>query len=327
MRLPSSLFSCASLRRLWIGAWVFPDTTTLPRGAAFSNLRELVLGCAVMEDKDLEFVLAVSPVLEILAIAGSQTQLHARLANPSLRCAQFCLSILEEVAVVDSPSLDSLLLWHNKTVSKTNIRVKIGHAPKLRFLGYLEPRVHTLQIGDTIIKAGTKASTSTTVSSVQMLALQLQFGAHSEVKMLPCFLRCFPSVDTLIVKSEEIFEPTTSKLSVKYQKGTSHIECVRSHLKTLLFHELQGNCNEFKFLRFIAENAQKLEVMYIEVKNGLSYMASVAMSVELLALRSANWASKDCKLLFRTSEYLGGGSVWSFELGTFLAFDDILYRH
>jgi hypothetical protein len=95
LHLPSLLFSCASLRRLWIGAWVFPDTTTLPRGAAFPNLRHLVLSCAVMEDKDLEFVLAVSPaVLEILAISGSQTLLHARLANPSLRCAQFFLSVI-----------------------------------------------------------------------------------------------------------------------------------------------------------------------------------------------------------------------------------------
>ena len=31
--LPSSLFSCASLCRLFIGAWVFPDTAALPRGA------------------------------------------------------------------------------------------------------------------------------------------------------------------------------------------------------------------------------------------------------------------------------------------------------
>ncbi|KAM0836767.1 hypothetical protein ACQ4PT_062100 [Festuca glaucescens] len=102
--LPSVIFSCASLRRLCIGTWVFPDTATVPRGAAFPNLREIVLGCIIMEDKDLEFVLAVSPVLEMLAVVGSQTQLHARLASRSLRCAQFCLSILEEVAVVDAPA-------------------------------------------------------------------------------------------------------------------------------------------------------------------------------------------------------------------------------
>lgn len=49
-------------------------------------------------------------------------------------------------------------------------------------------------------QAGTKASASTTVSSVQMLALQLHFGVTGEIKMLPSFLRCFPSVETLIVQ-------------------------------------------------------------------------------------------------------------------------------
>jgi hypothetical protein len=49
-------------------------------------------------------------------------------------------------------------------------------------------------------KAETKASTHTTVSSVQMLAVQLQFGVRSEVKMLPSFLKCFPRVETLVVE-------------------------------------------------------------------------------------------------------------------------------
>ncbi|KAK1615570.1 hypothetical protein QYE76_021087 [Lolium multiflorum] len=258
---------CASLRRLCIGAWVFPDTATVPRGAAFPNLREVLLGCTIIQDKDLEFVLAVSPVLEMLAVVGSQTQLHARLASRSLRCAQFCLSILEEVAVLDAPSLERLFLWRNfsqrrRRVSKFSTVVKIAHAPKLLILGYLEPGVHMLQIGNTIIKAGTKASTRTTVSSVQMLALHLQFEVYDQVKMLPSFLRCFPSIETLIVESEETLEPS-SNLGLKFWKDTIPIDCVKSHLKILYLRELQGTKNEFDFLMFIAENAQKLEKMFI----------------------------------------------------------------
>jgi hypothetical protein len=139
---------------------VFPDTATVPRGAAFPNLREILLGCTIIQDKDLDFVLAVSPVLEMLAVVGSQAQLHARLASRSLRCAQFCLSILEEVAVLDAPCLERLFLWRNfslrrRRVSKFSTVVKIAHAPKLLILGYLEPGVHMLQIGNTIIKVCT----------------------------------------------------------------------------------------------------------------------------------------------------------------------------
>uniref|UniRef100_A0ACD5Z5S4 Uncharacterized protein n=1 Tax=Avena sativa TaxID=4498 RepID=A0ACD5Z5S4_AVESA len=153
--LPVALFSCASLRRLYLGAWVFPDTATFPRGAAFPSLRELVLGCVIITDKDLDFVLAASPVLEILAVVGNQTQLHARLASQSLRCAQFCVSTVEEVAVVDAPRLERLFIWcsssHDQPSKKTSTRVKIGRAPQLRLLGYLRPGVHSLQIGNTAI--------------------------------------------------------------------------------------------------------------------------------------------------------------------------------
>uniref|UniRef100_K3YY40 F-box domain-containing protein n=1 Tax=Setaria italica TaxID=4555 RepID=K3YY40_SETIT len=104
LRLPAALFSCASLRRLYLGAWRFVDTSTLPRGASFPRLQELVLGAVALEDSDLDFLLATSPVLEILAIIGSVHKLNARLASQSLRCAQFCLATHEEVASGTRPS-------------------------------------------------------------------------------------------------------------------------------------------------------------------------------------------------------------------------------
>ena len=151
LRLPAALFSCASLRRLYLGAWRFVDTATLPRGASFPRLHELVLGAVALEDRDLDFLLAASPVLEILAIVGSVLKLNARLASHSLRCAQFCLALLEEVAVVDAPSLERFFIWRCMK-QRHGAMVKIGHAPRLSMLGYLEPGVHVLQIGNTVIK-------------------------------------------------------------------------------------------------------------------------------------------------------------------------------
>ncbi|PVH65736.1 hypothetical protein PAHAL_1G064900 [Panicum hallii] len=150
LHLPAALFSCASLRRLYLGAWRFVDTATLPRGA-FPRLHELALGAVALEDRDLDFLLAASPVLEILAIVGSVHKLNARLASHSLRCAQFCLAILEEVAVVDTPSLERFFIWRCLNQRHAG-RVKIGHAPRLSMLGYLEPGVHVLEIGNTVIK-------------------------------------------------------------------------------------------------------------------------------------------------------------------------------
>ncbi|KAM0855175.1 hypothetical protein ACQ4PT_049903 [Festuca glaucescens] len=294
--LPSSLFSCASLCRLFIGAWVFPDTAALPRGAAFPNLRHLVLACVAIKDNDLEFVLAASPVLEILTVTGSLTPLRARLTSHSLRCSSAC-----------PPS--------------RRTTVKIGHAPKLRVLGYLEPGVHVLQISNTIIEAGTKASMHTTVPSVQMLAVQLQFAFCSEVEMLPSFLRCFPSVETLVVESRAHRE-TLINLNFKIWQQASPIECVQSHLKTLAFHELQGKHNEFAFLKFIAENARRLERMFILIKNELSYTERQVVAAGVGSLYCANWASRDCNVQYKISSLPVGCSTWSLPRGSDLFLDD-----
>jgi hypothetical protein len=151
LRLPAALFSCASLRRLYLGAWRFVDTSTLPRGASFPRLQELVLGAVALEDSDLDFLLATSPVLEILAIVGSVHKLNARLASKSLRCAQFCLATHEEVAILDAPSLERLFFWWCLHPHRGG-RIRIGCAPRLSMLGYLQPGVHALEIGNTVIK-------------------------------------------------------------------------------------------------------------------------------------------------------------------------------
>jgi hypothetical protein len=149
LRLPAAVFSCASVRRLYLGAWRFVDTATLPRGASFPRLQELVLGAIALEDRDLDFLLAASPVLEVLTIVGSVEKLRARLTSHSLRCSQFCLVLVDEVAIVDCQSLERCFIWR---CPSQRYRVKIGHAPQLSILGYLEPGVHVLEIGNTVIK-------------------------------------------------------------------------------------------------------------------------------------------------------------------------------
>ncbi|XP_047079248.1 FBD-associated F-box protein At5g60610-like [Lolium rigidum] len=325
LRLPPAIFSCASLRRLCIGAWVLPDTAALPRNAAFPNLRHLFLSCVVMEANDLDFVLAVSPALEILTVTGSLTPLRARLTTHSLRSAQFCMSIMNEVAVVDAPRLERLFLWKNWNerhgLSDVKTIVKIDHVSKLRVLGYLEPGAHVLQIGNTIIEAGTKASTHNTVPSVQMLAVQLQFAFCNEVEMLPIFLRCFPSVETLVVESRAHRE-TLSNLNLKIWQRANPIECVQSHLRTLAFHELQGRHNEFDFLTFIAENARKLERMFIVMKSELTYAERQVVVAGVGALYSAHWASRDCTVQYTISSLPVGSSTWNFPAGSELSLDD-----
>jgi hypothetical protein len=178
VRLPTDILRCASLQRLFLAFFSFPDTIALVRrecttheeassssdsfpdtgglsqGAyVLPNLQELGMFTTGISTWDLDYVLSCCPVLEKLVFVLNSMPDPVRIRSRSLRCVLLWMSAVEEVAVVDAPSMEGLFLWHNKTaVSKTSTTVKIGHAPKLSLLGYLEPGVHTLQIGDTIIK-------------------------------------------------------------------------------------------------------------------------------------------------------------------------------
>ncbi|KAL6660489.1 hypothetical protein ACP70R_001871 [Stipagrostis hirtigluma subsp. patula] len=214
--LPAAIFRCTSLTRLHLGVWRFPDTASLRRATAFPHLRELVLSLVVVEEQDLAFLLNRSPVLVDLTIIASQTAVRLRLVSRTLRCVQLGMCALADIRVVDAPRLERLFLWMTMGCGSEHelSHIKIGHAPNLRLLGHWQPEHHELEIGNTIIKAGTKMSTSTTVPSVQILALEVKFEVRDEVKMVPCFLKCFPNVETLHVFSRNSDKPS-GKVNLK----------------------------------------------------------------------------------------------------------------
>jgi hypothetical protein len=115
-----------------------------------------VFGATDMAGHNLHHLLASSPALGTLALVLSRTCERVHLRSPSLKCVLLwnCFTEGEVVVGMDSPLLEHLILW--KTVSVEDnavaVRVKIDAAPKLRVLGYLDPRVHQLQIGENVIK-------------------------------------------------------------------------------------------------------------------------------------------------------------------------------
>uniref|UniRef100_A0ACD5Z1B2 Uncharacterized protein n=1 Tax=Avena sativa TaxID=4498 RepID=A0ACD5Z1B2_AVESA len=129
--LPATLFGITTLTRLYIGLWKFPDVARLPRGTSFLHLLELGICSVVMEDGDIEAVVARSPVLEVLNIQGSNNGLRLRLVSQSIRCVQICGSVMENITVVKAPQLDRLILEAPRGNSNTGglcTRVIIGDA-------------------------------------------------------------------------------------------------------------------------------------------------------------------------------------------------------
>ncbi|WVZ78831.1 hypothetical protein U9M48_026481 [Paspalum notatum var. saurae] len=314
--LPAEFFGCAaSLTRLHLGVWRFPGTAALPRSARFPHLKELVLSLIFIEDRDLVFLIDRSPILETLTIISSQNEVRLRLVSRTLRCVQLGMSGVADVAVVDAPRLERLLLWVTMHRDNNRSRIKIGHAPKLHVLGHWQPANHDLEIGNTVIKAGTKLTPSTIVPSVQILALEVKFEVRNDVKMVACFLKCFPNVETLHIYSEKA-DSSAGKVTLKFWQEAGHIECVKSHVKKIVFQEFRGKKNELLFLKFIAETARVLEKMVVVVVSDC-FSSVDDVDAKLKPLTSAKWASEDCKLSVLMNPVSGGGSpAWNFNIAS-----------
>nr|CAB3485422.1 unnamed protein product [Digitaria exilis] len=300
MPLPATILNITTLTRLFIGVWKFPDTAGLPRGgcgggaALFPHLRELIVCCVSMENRDMDFLLAGSPVLETLGIQGyKKVALCLRLVGQRLQCVQICLSVVETITVVDAPLLERLILW--EPLDDSCVRLKIDRAPKLRLLGYLEPGTYTLEMRNTVINTRKLVSPSTMAPSVKVLALS----------------------------SEKTVE-ATGKLNLKFWQENGPIESMQSHIKLMSFREFRGDRSELDFLKFFMKNARVLEK--VEIMSASGCFTSVhELQSKVAALDPDNWASDDCSL----AVYIGseGSDIWNFRRGLDVSVDDPFARY
>jgi hypothetical protein len=150
--LPASLLGMTTLTRLHLGIWRFPSTAGVSRATCFPNLRELGFTTVFMESGDLDFILDRSPVLETLCVGGNMFKIPLRLVSQSLRCVHVVGCSFEEIDVLDAPCLERLIYSGGWSLDGSNTKVKIGHAPKLRLLGYLDAAKHVLEVRKTVIK-------------------------------------------------------------------------------------------------------------------------------------------------------------------------------
>ncbi|TVU34429.1 hypothetical protein EJB05_16261 [Eragrostis curvula] len=258
MPLPEDTLRCASLERLYIGVWHFPKITAA-RPPAFDKLRELGLFHCIVENEDLEALLAHCPKLEVLSLVmGYKSPSRLRIVSRSLKVVVEWMSDLDEVVIEDAPCLERLMF---KTIGERR-PVKIVRAPRLELLGFLDLSLHTLEIGGIAIRAGMKMRAKAMVPSLKMLAVNVRFARSEEAKMLPTLLECFPCLETLHIK------PVPSKYhdpvhDVEFWESLGSCKCLESHLKTVVFHGPLTRNHEFRFKNYIAREGKVLETVMV----------------------------------------------------------------
>uniref|UniRef100_A0A453A917 Uncharacterized protein n=3 Tax=Aegilops tauschii subsp. strangulata TaxID=200361 RepID=A0A453A917_AEGTS len=322
--LPPALFSITTLACLYIGLWKFPDVARLPPGTSFPHLRELGICSVVMEDGDIDFVVAKSPILETLNIHGCNKGLRLRLVSQSLRCVQICSSVLEDIAVVKAPRLERLILEGLRSnAGGLCTRVRIGDAPKLHALGILEPGNTMLEIRDTIVMAGMKASSSTMATSVKVLSLNVRFANHTDAKMVPSFLGCFPNLEALHIISEKCdHQAGSARMNLNFWKQAKPTESLKSCIKVFSYREFRGELGEVAFIKFFFRNARALRTASISMANPSFMTFSMDEATCKAKQASNNMASRSCEMVLLGSTGPEGGSPWSFKRGTDYSFED-----
>ncbi|XP_044969310.1 F-box/FBD/LRR-repeat protein At1g13570-like [Hordeum vulgare subsp. vulgare] len=318
--LPTTLFTIATLTRLYVGLWKLPGTAAL-RGASFPHLRELGICSVEMENGVVDSLVARSPVLELLNILGCMSGLRLRLISQSLRCLQISCSKMESIAVVKAPSLERLILYGSGNIARGLCsRLTIGDVPKLHVFGYLDPG-QVLQIRDTIIMPGI-ASTSTMMRSVKILSLNVCFGVRNEVKMVPNFLRCFPNAERLHILSLKCDKPTGNHLSLRFWEESGPIENILSRINVMSIREFRGDPGEVAFLEFFFRNARALETASVSMANPSFTQFSTEEAYAKVNYSYRNKASRSCQMVVLVSTGPSGGEVWRFKDGADFSFHD-----
>ncbi|PNT64208.1 LOW QUALITY PROTEIN: hypothetical protein BRADI_4g26076v3 [Brachypodium distachyon] len=108
MQLPVGFFGIATLTRLYLGIFTFPDTVALPHAIQFPHLCELGLFCMTMENRDMDFVLARTPVLKTLCIQINILLMCLCIISRSHRCVHIIGGTDLDVVMEDAPQQERL---------------------------------------------------------------------------------------------------------------------------------------------------------------------------------------------------------------------------
>uniref|UniRef100_A0ACD5Z6W2 Uncharacterized protein n=1 Tax=Avena sativa TaxID=4498 RepID=A0ACD5Z6W2_AVESA len=162
------------------------------------------------------------------------------------------------------------------------------------------------------------------VTSVKTLHLNVRFGNHNDVKMVPSFLRCFPNLEKLhIISGKCDFEAGSARLNLKFWELARPTENVKSCIKVLSFREFRGEIGEVAFMKFFFRNARVLENASIIMANPsfTPFCTDEAFSKASKASDKTVTKSK-LHMMLLGSTGPGGGRLWSFQKGADYTFDD-----
>lgn len=130
-KVPESLFACASLKRLKVINGTFPDATEA--AASLAVLTKIDLSDVKISEDSLNSLLSHCTSLEHLKIHSISKCDRLHIRSRSLKVLSTS-GDFKELFIDDAPNLEQVLGYY---LNSRSVKIKIAHAPKLEFLGYL----------------------------------------------------------------------------------------------------------------------------------------------------------------------------------------------
>uniref|UniRef100_A0A453AJ57 F-box/LRR-repeat protein 15/At3g58940/PEG3-like LRR domain-containing protein n=1 Tax=Aegilops tauschii subsp. strangulata TaxID=200361 RepID=A0A453AJ57_AEGTS len=153
--LPPSALSFSSLRVASFGCCHFPENILASGGITFPHLVELTLSRITNSENTLHAMIAASPILVNLYLHRNYHFRRVHISSQTIVRFRMFVDpdgdVMEELLIVNTPSLEEVMLWDQGYCGPRIIRVLV--APKLHILGCLHSdMMSTVQHGKTILQ-------------------------------------------------------------------------------------------------------------------------------------------------------------------------------
>ena len=281
---PSAFRSASTLLVAEIGYCDLPREMVPSMG--FDLLELLSLISVSISVEVFRGLLSACRALKSLHMSGVRGASCLHVRSPTLRSICFRDSSGKvELVIEDAPRLVRLLMPFGSRDDCGTIRVI--SAPKLEILGPLLPVVSKLLVSQGISSAGSGNSMYT----VKILALRC---SGYELDGVLNILRRFPCLEKLYVifhKHKEM----DKKIEPQYDR-LHPIECLQTHLKTVVFEVFMSHDKQLEFAKFFVLNAEVLKK--IEFDGIYGAYNSISLAYQHRLLRVENRASRDAQFEF-----------------------------
>lgn len=180
---------------------------------------------------------------------------RALVRSRSLKVLSTCGSF-DELFVEDAPNLEVLL---GDAMYMRPVHLKVAHAPKLEFLGYLGMSFRAIQIVDSILEKD-KFLVRTLMPSLKTLAVEVSYTTEGYIGWLLHLLTLFPCLETLYIKSESWSGVDEDEVPGSWDVLRS-VPCINNHLEKVVLEVYRGHDWQMEMAKFFHGRSRFLKTM------------------------------------------------------------------